>query len=35
MLAVHGSPDAVTRAKEVITGKEYSHRAVYGEAVCV
>jgi uncharacterized membrane protein len=35
LLVVHGSPDAVTKAKEVITGTEHSHCAVHGEAVCV
>jgi hypothetical protein len=35
LLVVHGSPDAVTKAKKVIAGTVYSHCAVHGEAVCV
>jgi uncharacterized membrane protein len=35
LLVVHGSPDAVTKAKKVIAGTVYSHCAVHGEAVSV
>ena len=33
MLIVHGTPDDVAKAKDVITGTEHSHCAVHGEAV--
>jgi hypothetical protein len=35
LLVVHGSPDAVAKAKEIIAGTEHSYCAVHGEAVCV
>jgi hypothetical protein len=33
MLVVHGTPDAVTKAKDIIEGTEHSYYAVHGEAV--
>jgi hypothetical protein len=35
LLLFHGSPDDVSKAKEIIAGTEHSHCAVHGEAVCV
>jgi hypothetical protein len=35
LLVVHGSPDAVAKAKEIIVGTEHIHCAVHSEAVCV
>src|SRR6202142_131496 len=33
MLVVHGTPDAVAKAKDIIEGTEHSYYAVHGEAV--
>jgi uncharacterized membrane protein len=33
LLVVHGTPDAVDKAKEIIAGTEQSHYAVHGETV--
>jgi hypothetical protein len=35
VLVVHGTPEQVERAKDVIAGTEHSHYAVYGQAVLV
>ena len=35
VLVVHGTPDEVERAKDIIAGTEQSHFAVYGQAVLV
>jgi hypothetical protein len=35
LLLVHGSPDVVSKAREIISGTEHGYCAVHGEAVCV
>jgi hypothetical protein len=35
VLVVHGTPDEVEKAKDIIAGTEQSHYAVYGQAVLV
>jgi uncharacterized membrane protein len=35
VLVVHGTPEEVEKAKDIIAGTEQSHYAVYGEAVLV
>jgi uncharacterized membrane protein len=35
LLVVHGTPDAVAKAKDVLAGTEHSHCAVHGEPVLV
>jgi hypothetical protein len=35
VLVVHGTPEEVEKAKDIIAGTEQSHYAVYGQAVLV
>src|ERR1019366_4659071 len=35
LLVIHGTPDAVDKAKDIIAGTEHSHCAVHGRAVYV
>jgi hypothetical protein len=35
VLVVHGTPEEVEKAKDIIVGTEQSHYAVYGQAVLV
>jgi hypothetical protein len=35
VLVVHGTPDEVEKAKDIIAGTEQNHYAVYGQAVLV
>ncbi len=35
VLVVHGTPEEVEKAKDIIAGTEQSHYAVYGEAALV